>query len=67
MFLPKGFKIPHGMNVHQAEKAFRAMGECSKLVELLLKDLELSEPVKQFIIYYCEEFPLLSSSFEVQN
>lgn len=67
MFLPKGMKLPHGMNMKQAERAFLAMGECSKLIEKLLKDESLAPAVKSVILDNLEEFPILGTSFEVLN
>lgn len=43
------------------------MGECSKLVEMLLKDESLAPAVKTVILDNLDEFPILGTSFEVLN
>lgn len=59
--LPKGFKIPQGMSYKDAQRAMQAAGECSKLVEYLLKDPDHSNSIRLFILDYADQFPILAS------
>lgn len=66
VIFPKGFKLPQGMNVAQAQKAMQATGECAHLVEMLLKDEQLGSMVQAFVSDHSSVFPILAESFEFQ-
>ena len=62
--LPKGFNLPKGMTMKDAQRAMQATGECAQLVEQLLKDDEHSNLIKLFILDHREKYPILSSGLD---
>lgn len=59
--LPKGFKLPQGMSMKDAQRAMQATGECAQLVEQLLKDPDHSNLIRLFILDHADKYPILSS------
>lgn len=58
--LPKGFKLPKGMSMKDAQRAMQATGECARLVDQLLKDPDHSNLITLYILERSEEFPILA-------
>lgn len=58
-FLPKGFKLPQGMNMKDAQRAMQATSECVQLVDQLLKDEDHSNLIRLYILEHSDQFPIL--------
>ena len=59
IILPKGFKLPQGMSMKDAQRAMQATGECARLVDTLLKDPDHSNLIRLFILEHPNEYPVL--------
>ena len=59
--LPKGFKLPQGMSMKDAQRAMQASAECARLVDQLLKDPDHSNLITLFILENSESYPVLAA------
>jgi len=67
MKLPKGFNLPHGVSMKDAQRAMKAAGESTNLFGALLKDPVLGHLVRSYILDHRSSFPILAEGIKNES